>query len=50
MSFLSEETFKKHSLFGGIENQLKYNEFNLNENKFEVLQFQNFCGGIDSLF
>ena len=45
MSFFTEETFKKYSLFGSDENQFRFNEFNLNESKFEYLQFQNFCGG-----
>jgi hypothetical protein len=44
MSFFSEENFKKYSIFGTFESQFKFNEFNLNESKFEYLQFQNFCG------
>ncbi len=41
--FFSEDEYKKYSLFGTFESELKRNEFNLNESKFEVLPFLNYC-------
>ena len=51
--FLSEEAFKKYSLLGQFENQIKYTLFNLNNestddnhndnNKFQLLPYLNYC-------
>jgi hypothetical protein len=40
--YFSQEAFEENSLFGGFGNQLKFNEYNLNE-KFQYIQFQTFC-------
>ena len=51
--FLSEEAFKKYSLLGQFENQIKYTLFNLNNEssddnhsdnkKFQLLPYLNYC-------
>ena len=50
--FLTEESYKKYSLLGNFENQIKYTLFNLNnetkDSKFEVLPYLNYCESINT--